>query len=155
VFQVDLFPARGPMPGNLIEAAEREMDIRYSSRTRFNTDQALRVRRGRKLVRDLLAQLPADIAQGETARELGKLVVENGLTVVHLIYRRRPFEGSAKDFEFSRSTMLEHWASGSEAVTRSLREREAILDCPGAGGSQVFDVTGDGASEPKVRMVGG
>lgn len=157
VFQVDLFPARGPMPGNLIEAAERELDIRYSSRTRFNTDQALRVRRGRKLVRDLLAQLPADLAQGETARELGKLAAENALTVVHLIYRRRPFEGSAKDFEFSRSTMLEHWASGAEAVKRSLRERKAILDCPGAGGSRVFDVTSDGASEAKTRaaMVGG
>ncbi len=162
VFQVDLFPARGPMPGNLIEAAERELDIRYSSRTRFNTDQALRVRRARKLVRELLAQLPADIAQGETARELEKLTVENGLTVVHLIYRRRPFEGSAKDFEFSRVTMLEHWASGAEAVTRSLREREAILDCPGAGGSRVFDVTTDCPGAPKITqkraratMVGG
>lgn len=83
--------------------------------------------------------------------------MENGLTVVHLIYRRRPFEGSAKDFEFSRSTMLEHWASGAGAVKRSLREREAILDCPGPGGSRVFDVISDGTSEVKTRatMVGG
>jgi NTE family protein len=144
VFQVDLFPARGDMPRNLIEVAEREMDIRYSSRTRFNTDQALRVRHARKLVRELLAQLPADVAQNHAATELAKLAMENALTVVHLIYRRRPFEGSAKDFEFSRVTMLEHWASGAEAVQRSLRERAAILACPRSGDARVFDVKNGG-----------
>jgi NTE family protein len=128
------------MPSNLIEVAEREMDIRYSSRTRHNTEQALRVRDARKLVRELLAELPEDIAKGETARALAELAVENALTVVHLIYRRRPFEGSAKDFEFSRATMLEHWASGAEAVKRSMRERAAILACPPAGGVHIFDV---------------
>jgi predicted acylesterase/phospholipase RssA len=34
VFQVDLFPARGALPGNLNEVTERDKDIRYSSRTR-------------------------------------------------------------------------------------------------------------------------
>jgi NTE family protein len=38
VFQVDLFPARGPLPGNLNEVTERDKDIRYSSRTRAGTD---------------------------------------------------------------------------------------------------------------------
>src|SRR5439155_20747564 len=31
IFQVDLFSARGPLPVSLLEAAEREKDIRYSS----------------------------------------------------------------------------------------------------------------------------
>jgi NTE family protein len=144
VFQVDLFPARGDMPHNLIEVAEREMDIRYSSRTRYNTDQAVTRRRARKLVRDLLAQLPPELAKGREARELGKLAIENAVTLVHLIYRRRPFEGSAKDFEFSRATMLEHWASGAEAVRRSLCERAAILATPAPGDARVFDVRNGG-----------
>ena len=147
VFQVDLFPARGDMPHNLIEVAEREMDIRYSSRTRFNTDQAVKQRRARKLVRDLLAQLPPDLARGKTARDLSKLAVENAITLVHLIYRRRPFEGNAKDFEFSRATMLEHWASGVEAVQRSLCERAAILAPPAPGDARVFDVKNGGKSQ--------
>jgi NTE family protein len=33
IFQVDLFSARGDLPTSLLEAAEREKDIRYSSRT--------------------------------------------------------------------------------------------------------------------------
>jgi NTE family protein len=140
VFQVDLFPARGPMPRTLIEAAEREMDIRYSSRTRLNTDQALKVRHARRLVRELLAQAPEALARTPAARELARLTMENALTVVHLIYRRAPYEGSAKDFEFSRSTMLEHWAAGVEAVRLSLCQRAAILATPGAGAARVFDV---------------
>src|ERR1700736_2608333 len=39
IFQVDLFSARGPLPVSLLEAAEREKDIRFSSRTRMNTDK--------------------------------------------------------------------------------------------------------------------
>src|ERR1700749_753675 len=39
IFQVDLFSARGPLPKTLLEAAEREKDIRFSSRTRMNTDK--------------------------------------------------------------------------------------------------------------------
>src|SRR6478609_1071525 len=39
IFQVDLFSARGPLPTSLLGAAEREKDIRFSSRTRLNTDK--------------------------------------------------------------------------------------------------------------------
>ncbi len=140
VFQVDLFPAQGPMPRNLLEAAEREMDIRYSSRTRLNTDQALRMRHARRMVRRLLAELPPELAKSRAAVELAKLAAESALTVVHLIYRRPCYQVSGKDFEFSRATMLEHWAAGIEAVRRSLKDRTKILSRPAGGGARMFDV---------------
>ena len=46
IFQVDLFNAHGPMPRNMLEVDEREKDIRYSSRTRLNTDASLRIPQG-------------------------------------------------------------------------------------------------------------
>ena len=52
IFQVDLFSARGPLPMSLLEAAEREKDIRYSSRTRMNTDKNKQIHNARKAVRD-------------------------------------------------------------------------------------------------------
>jgi NTE family protein len=143
VFQVDLFPARGPMPRNLLEAHEREMDIRFSSRTRFNTDQALRVRRARRLVRRFLAELPKEIAESKSGVELAKLASDDALTVVHLIYRRQPYEVNGRDYEFSRVTMLEHWQAGVDAVRQSLKERDAILTPPSRGGARIFDVQGD------------
>ena len=58
IFQVDLFSARGLLPETLLEAAEREKDIRYSSRTRMNTDKNRQIHNARKAVRDLIGKLP-------------------------------------------------------------------------------------------------
>jgi NTE family protein len=139
IFQVDLFPARGPMPRTLMDAAEREMDIRYSSRTRLNTDQALRAHQIKFLARQLIESLPPELAESETARALADLAVENAVTVVQLIYRRKAYESRLKDYEFSRATMLEHWASGVAAVDRSFEQRRPMMH-PGAGVSyQTFD----------------
>jgi NTE family protein len=139
IFQVDLFPARGPMPRTLQEAAERETDIRYSSRTRLNTDQALRTHRLRRLARELIESLPPGLAAGDSARALGRLTAENAISIVHLIYRRKAYESHAKDYEFSRETMLEHWASGLAAVERAFVRREAILRPAPGTCHQTFD----------------
>src|SRR6187431_2165468 len=47
IFQVDLFSARGDLPATLLEAAEREKDIRFSSRTRMNTDMNRQIHNAR------------------------------------------------------------------------------------------------------------
>ena len=139
IFQVDLFPARGPMPRTLGDAAEREMDIRYSSRTRLNTDQAMRIHQAKCLVREMIESLPPELAASETARALTELSAEHALTVVQLIYRRKAYESHAKDYEFSRATMLEHWDSGLAAVNRTFEKRHAIMN-PGPDISfQSFD----------------
>jgi len=139
IFQVDLFPARGPMPKTLNEVAEREMDIRYSSRTRLNTELAMRTHHLKCLARELIRGLPPELAAGETARSLAELSAEHALTIVQLIYRRKAYESQSKDYEFSRATMLEHWASGLAAVNRAFYRRQAILN-PGPGISfQTFD----------------
>jgi NTE family protein len=59
VFAVDLFSAHGPMPRNLGEVAEREKDIRYSSRMRMDTDLARRLHHGVTLVQ-LIHRLKQD-----------------------------------------------------------------------------------------------
>jgi NTE family protein len=43
-FQVDLWSARGEIPGDLAEVATRQKEIQYASRTRANTDQFKRLK---------------------------------------------------------------------------------------------------------------
>jgi NTE family protein len=149
IFQVDLFSARGPMPKTLAEAAEREKDIRYSSRTRLNTDANLKIHEAKLALRNLIEALPDELRNDPRTQQLNALVAENSVTIVQLIYRRRPYEGSSKDYEFSRSTMLDHWASGVEAVHRLTPHRARITTPPRGGGVQVFDVPADGGeNEP-------
>jgi NTE family protein len=120
ILQVDLFPARGPMPATLDEANVREKDIRYSSRTRLNTDDQVRIHRLKGSLRRLLAKLPPEFAHDPDVARLTKVSREPSIDILQLIYRSRPYESSAKDYEFSRATMLEHWMAGLEDAMRSL-----------------------------------
>lgn len=141
VFQVDLFPARGAMPRSLTDAAEREKDIRFSSRTRLNTDMTIEIRRAKAATRNLLAKLPPELADDPDVAFLRSISHDNVVTILQLIYRRKAYERNSKDYEFSRTTMLEHWAAGLDDMRRSLRDpvwRDRRAD---AGGIAVFDLT--------------
>jgi NTE family protein len=143
VFQVDLFSARGPQPQSMLEAQEREKDIRYSSRTRLTTDNNKRVHNIRKALRDLIGKLPEDLKADPNVALLSEAAKDNTVTVVHLIYRSKTHESSSKDYNFSRLGMTEHWGAGSRDVERSMRHKE-WFERPQADQSMVtYDLTAD------------
>ncbi len=139
IYQVDLFSAQGPMPRNLLDAAEREKDIRFSSRTRLNTDANLRIHRMKAALRNLIGALPEGLSEDPDVRLLSELAREHSVSVVQLIYRRKAYESHFKDYEFSRAAMQEHWAAGLADARRSMRERQKYALAPRAGGTAVFD----------------
>jgi NTE family protein len=98
-------------------------------------------------MRTLIDALPDELRNDPRTQELKSLMAENAVTIVQLIYRRRPYEGSSKDYEFSRSTMLDHWNSGCEAVRRLRPYRRRILTPPRESGVQVLDIR-NGENEP-------
>lgn len=122
IFQVDLFSARGQVPRTLTDAAEREKDIRYSSRTRLITDVHRSLHNTRKAVRDLVQKLPPEWRDDPLVRQLDGAARENTITILHLIYRDKAHEGNAKDYDFSRLGMVEHWTAGENDVNQSLRD---------------------------------
>jgi NTE family protein len=143
IFQVDLFSARGPLPTTLLEAAEREKDIRYSSRTRMNTDMNKKVHNARKAIRNLIAKLPVELKSDPDVVFLNEAAEENTITVVHLIYKSKNFETSSKDYDFSQYAMHEHWKAGERDVYLSMRHPE-WLERPQNGETMVtYDLTGD------------
>jgi NTE family protein len=148
IFQVDLFSARGLLPTSLLEAAEREKDIRFSSRTRMNTDKNQQLHNARKAVRDLIGKLPDDLKNDPTVAYLREAAKENTVTVVHLIYRSKNYESSSKDYDFSHVGMVEHWEAGVRDVHLSLRH-EDWLKRPQTGETMVtYDLTGDATNPP-------
>ena len=145
IFQVDLFSARGPLPVSLLEAAEREKDIRFSSRTRMNTDKNKAIHNARKALRDLIGRLPEELQSDPSLEILRKAAKENTVTVVHLIYRSKNYESSSKDYDFSRIGMVEHWGAGERDVDLSMRHTE-WLERPQTGETMItYDLTGDGS----------
>ncbi len=143
IFQADLFSARGPLPTTMQEAAEREKDIRYSSRTRLNTDQNKKIHSARKAVRDLIAKLPDNLKDDPSVRFLNQAAKENTVTVVHLIYRQKNYHGMSKDYDFSRLNMLEHWASGERDVDLSMRHKDWLLQPQNGETMVTYDLTAE------------
>ena len=137
VFQIDLFSARGAMPRNILDVYERHKDILYSSRTRQNTSAFRQAQELRQSVERLLDKLPAakkrqpdveEIVRKLQRSEVGKRSAS--MSVVHLIYREKYYETQAKDYEFSRLSMEEHWQAGLADTRRTLKQEKSWLEPP-------------------------
>ncbi|MEP7057547.1 MAG: patatin-like phospholipase family protein [Caldimonas sp.] len=152
VFQVDLFPAFGALPRTLVEVSEREKDIRYSSRTRMNTTIELQQQAIAQAARRLLAKLPRALRNDADAAALATLRCEAEVAVFHLIYRRKQYEGHAKDYEFSRLSMQEHWDSGAADTARTLSDPRWLYRRRRSGGVHVYDLASPSPSEKTATV---
>jgi NTE family protein len=142
ILQVDLFSARGELPANLDQVLEREKDIRYSSKTRFNTKRVQQLEDLREALTRLLEKLPANLRQDADYQLLKTALGERReVTIAHLINRRFPHAGNSKDYEFSRSTVRELWQRGLDDV-RHARAQPAWGEAQEMeSGVKVFDLS--------------
>ena len=140
VFQVDLFSARGVLPRDIQDVMARHKDIMYSSRTRYNTDLFRRIHAWKARLYQALARMPEESLSDEERRLKHELSDLPEITILHIIYQQKAYEGHAKDYEFSGTSMREHWQSGYEDTRRTLKHQK-WLTMPAAGaGIVVHDV---------------
>jgi NTE family protein len=137
--QIDLWPAVGNVPRNLLDVLMRQKEIQYSSRTRAGTNQFKRKQQLRGALADLLANLPKDMQDNENAVLLKQVADHKVYNIVHLIYRSRQYEGQSKDFDFSRLAMNEHWQSGLADARFSLKHGEIFVPPTPQEGVKTFD----------------
>ena len=134
VFQVDLFSARGVLPRDIQEVMARHKDIMYSSRTRYNTDVYRRIHHWKARLRDVFDRIPDEAMTDDDRKLKAQLDGLPDITIVQLIYQQKAYEGHAKDYEFSGTSMREHWQSGYEDTKRTLKRREWLqMPAEGAG----------------------
>jgi NTE family protein len=141
IFQVDLFPARGVVPKTILEAAEREKEIRFSSRTRFNTKAAQELQRLNKAAQRLVAKLPESLRDDPDAKILMSNGCQAAVTVMHLINRPNEIDSQSKDYEFSRLSVEEHWEAGRKDVEQSLAHPDWRNRKTPQHGMKTFDLT--------------
>ena len=148
-FQIDLWSARGDLPRDMVEVDTRMKDIRYSSRTRAGTDQFRQMQALRRATAKLLADMPPELRQTPEAEFVAKESDRKVYNIIHTIYRARKYEGSSKDYEFSRRTMEEHWESGYSDMTRTLEHPEVLQRPESPDGVFTFDLALQGRKEPR------
>lgn len=141
VFQLDLFSARGPMPQTLFDLTQREKDIRYSSRTRLNTDVFREIQNVRRAVKRLEEKLPDEFKTSLDWHLLSSVGCDAAITIVHLIHRLAVYATQSNDYEFSRYTIDEHWRDGMDDVMRTLTHPNWINRKRPEDGVAVLDLT--------------
>jgi NTE family protein len=143
-FQVDLWNARGIFPRDMAGVMTRQKEIQYSSRTRAGTDQFKRLQRLRCALSRLLEKVPPELRDTEEAKLLASASSHKVYNIVHLIYRPEQYESQAKDYEFSRQSMEDHWSAGYHDAVRTLRHPEVLQRPTNMEGVMTFDLTTSG-----------
>jgi NTE family protein len=143
-FQVDLWSSRGDLPSDLNDVTARQKEIQYSSRTRANTNQFKQIQCVRVALANLLDRLPPELLDSEDGKLLTAVADRKVYQIVHLIYRSKNYEVQSKDYEFSRTSMTDHWNAGYSDATRTLRHPEALQRPTEQVGVSTFDVAIDG-----------
>ena len=139
--QVDLFNARGEMPVNLAGVQQRQKDILYSSRTRYNSNMVAEIANTRNAIRDLLMKLPKNLKDDATVRQLTEAIHVAPADIVHLIYRQASYELESKDYEFSRVSVLEHWQAGERDMRDTVTHPEWLKSSGLDDGVTQYDLT--------------
>lgn len=150
IFQIDLFSARGSLPGTLVEVVERQKDIQYSSRTRAVSDWVRERQALHQRLRDMAALLPAEQQRSAEVRRLLAQTEDPSVALVHVIHRGKPYESANKGYEFSRLSMTEHWAAGLADMGASLemlRRQPALAQ----GEFRVFDYQPDAPQGARLQ----
>jgi NTE family protein len=138
-FQVDLWSSDGEMPRDLTETDVRQKEIQFSSRTRAATDQYKKAQKLRLAVAQLVKDLPEELRKHEYVKILEAEADDKICNIVHLIYQAKKYEGIAKDYEFSRRTMEEHWQAGYDDAVRTLSHPEVLQRPDKTEGVRTFD----------------
>jgi NTE family protein len=140
IFQVDLFSARGMIPRDMDDVLARQKDIQFSSRTRLVTDY-FREKHDRDVqAKKLLAKIPDDQLDADERALKARLAHMPEATILELIYQQAAYETQAKDYEFSASSMREHWNSGYLDTKRTLRHRSWLEVAESDAGLSVHDI---------------
>jgi NTE family protein len=104
--------------------AERQKDIQYSSRTRMVTTTMREEQEFRRLLHEAIAHVPEAHRNEPWYERAAKVACLARRNVIHLIYRDKPYESYAKDYQFGLVTMNEHWSSGLSDMRSTLEHRE-------------------------------
>jgi NTE family protein len=140
VFQVDLFSARGAVPRQMADVLARQKDITYSSRTRQNTDTYARVHLLKMKLLNALERVPPESLSEAEKALIAEYSRAGDVNIVHLIYQKKTYEGHVQDYEFSGTSMREHWESGYADTLRTLRHPEWLARSSIRDGVSVHDL---------------
>ena len=139
IVQVDLFNASGELPRTLDQVMERQKDITYSSKSRFNTSRLTEYQKLHHAFNRVLESLPEELRAHPDVKALDAMRHRPNIDILHLINRRYGYTSSSKDNEFSRATVDQLWALGLEEARHALAHFGELAASDATEGIRRFD----------------
>ena len=97
----------------------------------------------KKKAHDALSKIPDAELSVDDRKLRDELALLPEHTILQLIYQQKSYEGHAKDYEFSRTSMKDHWRSGHEDTKLTLTRKEWLTIPPDGAGIVTHDVHRD------------
>jgi NTE family protein len=104
------------------------------------------IQRLRRSTADLLDKLPEELRRCPEVALLRNAADRKVYNIVQLMYRAKSYEGPAKDYEFSRGSMEDHWRAGYDDVVRTLRHPQVLERPTNHEGVLTFDPAAEGST---------
>ena len=101
IFAVHLWNPNGQEPRTMLEVADRQKDVQYSSRVASHISRQLETHRLRHAIGELIARMPENLRQSEDVRALAGHGCLTRMHVVRLMSPRLDHEDQTKDVDFS------------------------------------------------------
>jgi NTE family protein len=150
VLQIDIFKADGDLPQDIDEVLRRDLDIRYASRIPFSSNRIMKLAEMHVALKRLLNKLPASLKNDPDVKTLLPARDVGEMTIARLTNRGLSHAGYTKDYEFSRATIEELWATGLEDVRHSVRSIGTMVPTKYGSMAAIYDLPPEPAeAKPK------
>ena len=121
IFAVHMWNPEGPEPDSIWEVLHRHKDIQYSSRIATHINRQQQTHNMRRIISELVAQLPADTRNSPRMRELASYGCVTQMHVVRLLAPRLDNENHTKDVDFTAHGIHKRWDAGYRHTQRMLK----------------------------------
>jgi len=146
VVQLDIFRPDGELPEDMDEVMRRNLDVRFSSRLPLGTEQIKKLAEMKAALTRLLGKLPASFKNDPDVQKLAPIRDVGEMTIARLTNRGLSHAGYSMDYEFSRATVNELWATGLEDVRRSVAAFESMRPTEIGCIARLYDLPPEGES---------
>lgn len=151
VVQLDIFRRGGDLPQDMDEVMRRSLDIRFSSRMPLSDEGIKKLAEMKAALTRLLAKLPASMKNDPDVQKLAPIRNIGEITIARLTNRGLSHAGYSMDYEFSRATVKELWATGLEDVRRSVSSIESMHPTEIGCIARLYDLPPEGQSAPIAK----